>query len=143
MSMPRIFACSLLLLLSSCAKALPAADPGKAWIYLYTIAGNQLSANAVDGLDWSQGRYFEVKPGPHRLQVRLQFDVSGGGNGREHSGGGGGTRTCILALDYGNFAAGKKYLLKAGTISRRGWLRLYDEQGKVLSRGKQLRCGAF
>lgn len=142
--MPRIFACSLLLLLlllSACAKALPAADPGKAWVDLYTVAGNQLSANAVDGLDWSHGRYFEIKPGKHRLQVRLQFDV-GGGNGREHQGGGG-TRTCMLALDYDNFEAGQKYRLKAGTMSRRGWLRLYDSQGNVLSRGKQLRCGAY
>jgi hypothetical protein len=141
--MPRIFACCLLLLLSACAKELPAANPGKAWIDLYTVAGNQLSANAVDGRDWAQGRYFEVSPGQHRLQVRLQFDISGGGgNGREHNGGGG-TRTCILALDYAHFEAGKKYLLKAGTQSRRGWLRLYDEQRNVLSRGKQLRCGMF
>jgi hypothetical protein len=141
--MPRILACILLLLLTACAKALPAADPAKAWVDLYTIAGNQLSANELDGLDWSEGRFFEVKPGKHRLQVRLQFEVSGGGGGRHHNGGGGGIRTCMLALDYGNFEAGKKYLLKAGTVSRRGWLRLYDEHGNVLSRGKQLRCGAF
>ena len=142
--MPRKLACSLLLLLTSCAKTLPAADPDKAWVDLYTIAGNQLSANALDGRDWAQGRYFVVPPGQHRLQVRLQFDISGGGgNGREHNGGGGSTRTCILVLDYGNFEAGKKYQLKAGTMSRRGWLRLYNEQGNVLSRGKQLRCGAF
>ncbi len=139
--MPRILSCTLLLLLMACNKALPAADPTKAWIDLYTIAGNQLSANALDGRDWAQGRYFEVSPGKHRLQVRLQFDV-GGGAGREHTGGGQ-TRTCILALDYDAFEAGRKYRLKAGTVSRRGWLRLYDSQGKVLSRGKQLRCGAF
>ena len=141
--MPRILACSLLLLLSACNKTLPAADPDKAWVGLYTIAGNQLSANALDGRDWPEGRYFEVAPGPHRLQVRLQFDISGGGGGgREHAGGGG-TRTCILALEYANFEAGKNYRLKAGTHSRRGWLRLYDNQNRVLSRGKQLRCGAF
>lgn len=139
--MPRIFACSLLLLLSACAKALPAPDPSKAWVDLYTVAGNQLSANALDNLDWAHGRYFEVPPGSHRLQVRLQFDVSDGA-GREHNGGGG-VRTCMLALDYAQFEAGKKYLLKAGTVQRRGWIRLYDSQGNVLSRGKQLRCGAF
>ena len=142
--MPRILACSLLLLLGGCAKTLPAADPDKAWIDLYTIARNQLSANALDGRDWAQGRYFEVSPGAHQLQVRLQFETSGGGGGsREHDGGGGGTRTCILALDYDHFEAGKKYQLKAGTMGHRGWLRLYDEQGDVLSRGKQLRCEAF
>lgn len=139
--MPRIFAYSLLLLLVACAKALPAADPGKARVDLYTVAGNQLSANALDGLDWAQGRYFEVPPGKHRLQVRLQFDISGG-SGREHTGGGD-VRTCMLVLDYDNFEAGKKYQLKAGTALRRGWVRLYDSQGTVLSRGKQLRCGAF
>ena len=139
--MSRIVSCGLLLLLVACGKALPAADPTKAWIDLYTIAGNQLSAKEVDGLDWAQGRYFEVKPGKHELQVRLQFDISGGA-GREHTGGAQ-TRTCILAVEYDQFAAGQKYLLKAGQVARRGWLRLYDSQGNLLSRGKQLRCGAF
>ena len=132
---------SLLLMLMACGKALPAADPAKAWIDLYTIPGNYLSANQLDGRDWAQGRYFEVEPGKHELQVRLQFDISGGA-GREHTGGGQ-TRTCILALEYDQFAAGQKYRLKAGQVSRRGWVRLYDSAGNVLSRGKQLRCGAF
>lgn len=139
--MPRILSCGLLLLLMACSKQLPAADPTKAWIDLYTIAGNQLSAKEVDGRDWSQGRYFELTPGKHNLQVRLQFDISGGA-GRDHNGGSQ-TRTCILGLDYDQFQAGQKYRLKAGQVSRRGWLRLYDSQGNVLSRGKQLRCGAF
>ncbi len=73
--------------------------------------------------------------------MRLQFDISGAA-GREHSGGTQ-TRTCILALDYDQFQAGQRYRLKAGQVSRRGWLRLYDSQGQLLSRGRQLRCGAF
>ncbi|MBF7728842.1 PA0061/PA0062 family lipoprotein [Pseudomonas sp. N040] len=143
--MPRILFCSLLLLLTACAQVRPAADPAKAWIDLYSIAGNQLSAQEVDGRQWNDARYFEVSPGKHRLQVRLQFEVSGGGgSGTENSGGGGsGTRTCILALDYDHFEAGQHYRLKAGTVSRRGWLRLYDRDGNLLSRGQQLRCGAF
>ena len=139
--MPRILTCSLLLLLIACSQPLPAADPAKAWIDLQTVAGNQLSAKAVDGRDWAQGRFFEVEPGKRNLQVRLQFDISGGA-GREHSGGIQ-TRTCILSLDYDHFQAGQRYRLKAGQVSRRGWVRLYDSQGQLLSRGRQLRCGAF
>jgi len=139
--MPRLLFCSLLLLLAACTKALPHANPAKAWIDLYSVPGNQLSAKAVDGRDWAQGRYFEVAPGPRRLEVRLQFDVSGG-SGREHDGGMQ-ARTCILALEYESFAAGQRYLLKAGHMSRRGWVRLYDSQGNLLNRGRQLRCGAF
>lgn len=142
--MPRILVCSLLLLLAACVKPLPAADPGKAWIDLHANAGIQVTAKALDGRDWSEGRYFEVPPGKHALQVRLQFGISGGGSGegREHSGGGQ-TRTCILGLDYGHFAAGANYVLKVGTVSRRGWIRLYDEDNRVVARGRTLRCGAF
>jgi hypothetical protein len=137
--MSRLLLCSLLFLVA-CNNGLPPADPEKAWIDLHSIPANQFSAQELNGRQWPHGRFFEVAPGAHRLQARLRFETGGGGR---DLGAGMQTRTCILHLDYPAFEAGGRYLLKAGATSRRAWMRLYDGQGNLLARGKQLRCGAF
>ena len=38
-----------------------------------------LMADRLDGRPVNDGRYFQISPGAHELQVRLQFDVPSGG----------------------------------------------------------------
>lgn len=132
---------AICLLLSACAGPLPTPDQQLAWVDLYSAPGNLLSANRLDRLPVNDGRYYQLTPGPHQLQVRLQFELPGG-NGREQFGGGE-QRTCLFSLDYADFQAGQHYRINAGQQGYRGWVRLYDAQRQVLARGRQLRCGAL
>lgn len=138
--MPRILLISCLLL-SACAGPLPERNPQQAWVELYTSPGNSLLAERLDRLSVTDGRYYQLTPGPHQLQLRLQFELPGG-NGLHHSGGGG-QRTCLFNLDYDSFKAGHSYRVSAGQKGYRGWVRLYDDQRQVLARGRELRCGAL
>ena len=61
-------------LLSACAGPIPKADPSQAWIGLQEEAPNDLMAERVDGKRVDDGRYFEVTPGDHRLDVTLFED---------------------------------------------------------------------
>ncbi len=128
------------LLTSACAGPLPVVDPQQAWIDMATMPGNVLMADRLDNHPVNDGRYFQVSPGAHELQVRLQFDVpSGGRDGRVETQ----TRTCRLQLRFPAFVAGQRYVLKAGQQGYQPWARLYDSQQQVLVRGKTLRCGSF
>lgn len=138
--MRHILLTAMLLLTSACAGPLPAVDPQQAWIDLATVPGNVLMADRLDNHPVNDGRYFQVSPGEHDLQVRLQFDVpSGGQDGLAELQ----TRTCRLQLHFPSFVAGQRYLLKAGQQGYRPWARLYDSQQQVLVRGKTLRCGSI
>ena len=129
-----------LVFLGACAGPLPAVDPQQAWVDLATAPGNVLMADRLDNRSVNDGRYFQVSPGEHDLQVRLQFDVpSGGQDGMAELQ----TRTCRLHLRFPAFVAGQRYLLKAGQQGYRPWARLYDSQQQVLVRGKTLRCGSI
>jgi hypothetical protein len=129
-----------LVLLSACAGPLPRADPLQAWVAVQGAPGDSLMAARLDGLAVNDGRYFQLTPGAHTLQVRLQFELPGGGmNGLSESQ----TRSCIFAISYAHFAAAQPYRLKGGKQGYRGWVRLYDQQQRVLARGKELRCGGF
>jgi hypothetical protein len=128
-----------LLLLSACAGPLPSADPQQAWVAVHGVPGVTLMAARLDDIAVNDGRYFQLSPGAHTLQVRLQFELPGGGaNGLSEPQ----TRSCLFALSYAQFAAGQSYRLKGGQQGYRGWVRLYDRQQQVLARGKQVRCGA-
>ncbi|PAV93830.1 hypothetical protein WR25_21281 [Diploscapter pachys] len=49
--------------LGACASPLPPADPGKAWIDMYTITpGRTLMADRLDGKRLDDGRYFQYRP---------------------------------------------------------------------------------
>lgn len=138
--MPRACLSICLLLLSACAGPLPRANPELAWVTLHGAPGDSLLAERRDGVAVTDGRYFQLTPGHHVLQLRLQFELPGGGfNGLSEPQ----TRSCMFAISYAGFAAGQRYLLKAGQHGYRGWVRLYDAQHQLLARGKQLRCGGF
>jgi hypothetical protein len=129
----------LCLLLSACAGPLPKADPQLAWVTLSTLPGNSFMAHSHDGVPATDGRYFQLQPGQHVLHMRLQFEVSAAGYALFTAAQ---TRTCLFALSYAGFAAGQQYQLKSGQQGYNGWVRLYDQQHKLLARAKQLRCGA-
>ena len=131
-----------LLTLGACASPLPAADPQQAWIELYASAGYTLMAHKLDDQRWPDGRYFQVAPGAHQLEVRFQFEVPGGG-GNLNFGGGPIQMTCHLRFRYHDFAAGQRYRLEARPLSNRaqGWL--YGANRQVLARAEVLRCNPF
>lgn len=131
-----------LLSLSACASPLPTPDPQQAWVTLYASAGYTLMAHKLDDQQTPDGRYFQVSPGAHTLDVRFQFEVAGGGGGSDFN-----SEplqmTCHLRLQYDGFAAGQQYRIEARPLlmKAQGWL--YDSQRRVLARAKVLRCNTF
>ncbi|WP_044873375.1 hypothetical protein [Pseudomonas sp. LFM046] len=127
-----------LLTLGGCALLLPSPDPNQAWISLKQQEGQAIEASRVDNKDLTDPRYFQVPPGQHELEVRLEFDVDGHDIGKGSS-----TyrRTCLLKLSYDDFAAGQRYQLEAGGIGFRPWARLYDERNQEVAKARESRCG--
>ena len=129
-----------LLALAACASPLPQPDPQQAWVDLQIRAGYTLMAHRLDDRRWDDGRYFQVSPGAHDLDVRFQFEVAGGGSefSSEPM-----LMTCHLRLSYADFAAGQRYRIEARPLQYKaqGWL--YDASGQVLARAKVLRCNTF
>ena len=66
----------------ACAGPIPKADPSEAWIGLKEEAPNDLMAERVDGKRVDDGRFFEVPPGAHRLDVTLFEEEPGDDNQR-------------------------------------------------------------
>lgn len=136
--MRRPLLCCLPIVLAGCALWLPRHDPSQAWIELRGGEDQQLQALQVDGKALEDDRYFQVSPGRHALQVRLQFQVAPDNIGPDSQGR---PRTCLLSLDYAEFAAGQRYSLKAGSHGFRPWAKLYDARGRHLARAREGRCG--
>lgn len=127
--------------LGACASPLPQPDPQQAWVELYASAGYTLMAHKLDGEQTRDGRYFQVGPGAHALDIRFQFEMVGGG-GRNFSSEPA-QMTCHLRLQYSAFAAGQHYRIEARPLQSRAQALLYDSQRQVLARGKVLRCTPF
>jgi hypothetical protein len=130
-----------LLLLGACASPLPAANPNMAWIDLRGEGIDLLMADRLDRQRTSDGRYFQVTPGAHELDMRYQFEVSGGAGVTAMSQSQ--QLTCDIRIKYDNFVAGQRYLIEARSIVRRGHAILYDAERNVLARASSLRCGSF
>ena len=136
--MRRLLICLSLLNLGACSLLMPSPDPNQAWVALVQQDELTLQANRVDEKALEDDRYFQVMPGRHELEVRIQFPVEGPDIGPAHQGY---RRTCLLRLSYGDFAAGERYQLEAGAIGFRPWVRLYDEQDNEVARAREGRCG--
>ncbi|MGE7993148.1 hypothetical protein ACQKPE_19315 [Pseudomonas sp. NPDC089554] len=134
--MRTLFAVGTLGLLSGCA-SLPDPDPNQAWVDLAPHGDTSLHAMQVDERDWTDNRYFEVQPGRHELTVRYQFAVppSNIGPVQEPL-----WRDCELNLTFKDFNAGQRYRLQAGNIGFHPWLKLYDDQQKLVGRGEPAGC---
>ncbi|WP_394560008.1 hypothetical protein [Aquipseudomonas alcaligenes] len=135
--MRKLFCC-LPILLSGCSLIMPLHDPDQAWVELHERQDGRLEAVQVDGQELEDERYFQVPPGRHELQVRLRFEVAPGDTGTAEAL----PRTCLLTLNYADFAAGQRYQLKAGSRGFRPWAQLQDEHGEQLARAREGRCGA-
>lgn len=125
-----------LLLLSACS-TLPDPDPNQAWIDLTRYDNTSLHAVQVDERDWADNRYFEVQPGSHELTVRYQFPVNPSNIGPVDQPL---WRDCQVKLAFKDFNAGQRYQLQAGSIGFRPWVKLYDQQQKLLGQGLPAGC---
>lgn len=128
------------LLLAGCASPLPPRDPALAWVNLHSSAGELLMAERLDDKRLDDGRYFQLTPGAHELLVRFQFEVAGGGGdlmGEPVQ------RTCEIRIRHDAFQAGQVYRLEARSMVMSAQAWLYDDQRRVLARGKVMRCGTF
>ena len=123
-------ALSLVLLLSACAGPMPKADPNEAWISLEEEGSSDLMAERVDGKNVDDGRYFEVQPGAHRLDVTLFEEVGGDSNQVD----------CHGHVSYPNFQAGEHYKLVESTLGTEVRARLYDEKGKQVASVRDFEC---
>lgn len=129
-----------LLVLSACTSPLPQPDPQQAWIDLSVTAGEVLTASRLDNVRMNDGRYFQVSPGKHALEVRYRFETPRGGDLYSSNGQ---LMTCILRVRYDDFVAGQRYVLEARPLQVKAQAWLYDEQRNVLARGEVLRCGSY
>lgn len=123
-------ALSLVLLLSACAGPMPKADPNEAWISLDEDGSTDLMAERVDGRNVDDGRYFEVAPGSHRLDVTL-FEFADGDSSQTD---------CRGHVSYPDFQAGAHYRLVESSLGNDVRVRLYDSQGKQLRHSVELDC---
>ncbi len=134
--MRSLFAVGTLVLLSGCS-TLPDPDPNQAWVDLAPFDNTSLHAVQVDERDWADKRYFEVQPGNHELTVRYQFAVAPSNIGPVDEPL---WRDCQLNLTFKDFSAGQRYQLQAGSIGFRPWVKLYDQQQKLVGQGMPAGC---
>ncbi|HDS1733607.1 hypothetical protein [Pseudomonas sp. BP8] len=125
-----------LVLLTGCS-TLPDPDPNQAWVDLAPHDETSLHAVQVDERDWADNRYFEVQPGNHELTVRYQFPVAPSNIGPVNEPL---WRDCQLNLNFKDFSAGQRYSLQAGSIGFRPWIKLYDQQQKLVGQGAPAGC---
>ncbi|WP_404939537.1 hypothetical protein P7C00_13890 [Pseudomonas sp. JDS08PS003] len=123
-------ALGLACLLSACAGPMPQPDPSEAWIGLEEEAPNDLMAERVDGKTVDDGRYFEVKPGAHRLDVTL-FEESVGDSNQQD---------CNGHISYSGFKAGEHYKLVESSLGTEVSVRLYDAKGKQVASTHGFAC---
>lgn len=136
--MRRLLLCCLPFVLGGCTLLGPSHDPSQAWIDLYSDRGETVEAVGVDERSLDDDDYFQVSPGAHALQMRVRFEVAPGnvGIGDEPL-----PRTCLMTLDYADFAAGKRYRVRTGSRGFRPWAQLYGADGERLARAREGRCG--
>lgn len=139
--MRTLLALMLLASLTACAGKLPEPDPRFAWVDIRHDPSDVLMANRLDGKRWNDGRYYQVLPGKHELELRYQFEVGGGGGFMNTEPN---ILTCYMELHYDNFQAGQRYRVEARSAANQPMAWLYDAQSNVLARHEIFpRCGPF
>lgn len=127
--------------MGGCATSpLPSVDPAMAWVDFATPTpgGKVLMAEKLDGQRLRDGRFFQVSPGSHELEVRFDFEVFGGGGfgvltePQE--------RLCYLSVRYDHFEAGQRYRLEARNLAFTPSARLYDAKREIVAEDRQVRC---
>jgi len=127
--------------LSGCATSpLPEVDPNMAWIDFATATpgGKVLMAESLDGERLRDGRFFQVSPGSHELEVRFDFEVIGGGGlGMQAEPQ---ERLCYLLIRYDQFQAGQRYRLEARNLAFTPSARLYNAKREIVAEDRQANC---
>jgi hypothetical protein len=121
---------SLVAVLSACAGPMPKADPSEAWIGLQEEPAGVLMAEDLDGKRLNDGRYFDVKPGAHTLDLSLIVE----GNGDD------GQMNCQAAIRFNQFKAGARYKLVESSLGEEYRVKLEDSQGHPLGHSKDFTC---
>jgi|LIDZ01.1.fsa_nt_gi hypothetical protein len=125
-------------LLAGCAGPLPAVDPQQAWVDLHTFTGKTLMADKLDGVRTYDGRFFQVTPGKHKLEVRYDYEYAPGAMGLSmdiYN-----ERTCYVTINYDRFEAGHRYRLDVRNITNDIDAQLRDEQRNVLAEEGEIFC---
>ena len=121
---------SLALLLTACAGPMPKQDPGEAWIGLQEEGNSDLMAERVDGKNINDGRYFEVTPGAHKLDVTLYEGATGDENEVD----------CQGNVNYQNFKAGERYKLVESSLGTHVSATLVDASGNEVAHTADFNC---
>ena len=117
--------------LAGCAGPLPAVNPDMAWVDMRTITGQLIMGDKLDDKNTYDGRYFQVTPGSHELQVRYDYEYRSGGMGMvgdEYT-----EITCYVSVRYDHFAAGQRYVLEVRSLANSVDAWLYDAERKVVA----------
>jgi hypothetical protein len=121
---------SMLGMLAGCAGPMPKQNPHDAWIGLREEPDAVLMAADLDGKRLDDGRYFQVKPGKHHLDMTLVID--GVGDNDEQN--------CDARINYDKFAAGGQYKLVENSLGENYSVKLEDAQGKQLGHSASFTC---
>lgn len=124
--------------LAGCAGPLPAVDPQMAWVDMHTFTGKLVMADKLDGKRTEDGRYYQVTPGKHELEVRYDYEYAAGGLGLSidlYN-----EITCYVTVSYEKFEAGHRYRLEVRDIANSIDAQLKDEQRTVLAEESNVFC---
>jgi len=117
-------------LLSACAGSLPKPDPHDAWVGLQEEARNSMLAEKLDGQPLRDGRYFQVPPGKHSLQVMVYASNSVYVD----------DRTCHASLTYPRFKPDEHYQLQESSLGVAMHVDLVNDHGKHVARTEHFDC---
>lgn len=124
--------------LVGCTTPLPAVDPAMAWVDMRTTTGRLVMADKLDGKNTEDGRYFQVTPGRHELQIRFDYEYRSGGLGLisdDYT-----DITCFIDIEYDHFAAGQRYMIDARVLANDITARLFDAERKVVAEQGDIHC---
>jgi len=133
-----ILALTALTALTGCAGPMPAVDPQQAWVDMRTITGKMVMADKVDGVTTYDGRYFQVSPGSHKLQVRYDYEINYGGFSAMSDDLT--ELTCYIDLKYDHFAAGQRYMIEVRSMHNSITAWLFDAQRNELVEQEEAHC---
>lgn len=120
---------SLFAVLAGCAGPMPKPNPSEAWVSLQEETPEVLLAEKLDGQRLDDGRFFEVPPGAHSLQVQLYDNLDSNAS-----------QLCDATLKYDGFQAGGHYRLEETSLGREFRAKLYDGQGHKLAETDHFSC---
>ncbi|EIK93466.1 lipoprotein [Pseudomonas sp. M47T1] len=121
-------------LLSACAGTMPKPDPHDAWVGLQEEARDNMMAEKLDGHPIKDGRFFQVAPGKHSMQVAVYAASSVYVD----------DKTCHGTLTYARFKPDEHYELRETSTGANMQLNvgidLVNAHGKTVAYTQQFDC---